>query len=149
MSIALDQFCLDSQWYFPLWWQLTLVLVGLGGPFLIQQYICMLPFGSFQIILPILLQWLMPWCISWYLIPHVMANFWDRWCYWCVVALFCDEKNIHLICCVPLVLICRMHMNIDHPASPIACYRVCMCHTAIQELCYFFSISLVGNIHMY
>ena len=86
------------------------VLVVVGGSFLLGLFSWLSISGSFQIILPIMLLWLIPWHHSLYWIIHVMVHFWGA-----LIVLVCWilalGKIIHQLCFVPLVLICRMHPN--------------------------------------
>ena len=62
MCIALNVFIIlfNSQFYLPLCYQFLLALVVVGGLFMIQKSAWMFTFESFQTILPILIQWMMP-----------------------------------------------------------------------------------------
>ena len=99
------------QWCLPLYCPLPPVLVVVGDPFLLGKFSWMSLSSSFHIIHPIMIPCLMPWNFSWYCILQALVNFLGSLIfsvYWILV----PGKNIHLICFVPLVLICRMHMNI-------------------------------------
>ena len=101
-----------SQCYFFLCCQLPLVLVVVGGPFILVYYVWMLYFGSFETILPIPLQWLMPWRLPWYYIPHSLAHFMGGFMLLvCCCLILGRGKNSHLLWCVPLVLRCRMNLK--------------------------------------
>ena len=99
------KFCL------PLYCPLPPVLVVVGETFLLGTFSCMYLSDSFQIILPILLPWLMPWHFSLYWILHAMVHFMGALLV-SVCCIFVLGKNIHLLCFMPLVLICRIHPNI-------------------------------------
>ena len=93
--------------YFPL----PPVFVVVGGPFFIGPFSCILLSGIFQIIPPIMIMWLMLWHLSLCCILHALVHFPGVFillvC--CILVL---GNNIHRICFVPLVLICRTHSNI-------------------------------------
>ena len=106
-------FPFHSRFYLPIFCQLPLSLVVVGGPFLLGKFVWMSPFGSFQTTPPIPLPWLMPWCLSWCCITHVLTHFLDELllyvCCWWILG---QGKSTHPIWCMPMVLRCRIHLNI-------------------------------------
>ena len=96
---------------FPLYCMLPPLLVVVDGPFMLGPFSWMLISGSSQIILSILLLWLIPWHLSLFYILHELVHFMGIFLV-LVCWIFFLGKNTHLICFVPLVLICRMHQNI-------------------------------------
>ena len=71
--------------------------------------------GYFQIIVPIMLQWMMPQFFLFCFIRHVLARFvlgGGRGGSVIGVLDFGPRENIHLLLCVTLVLIYGMHLNI-------------------------------------
>ena len=114
MSIALDFFCLAVQFTMLLAAVLSVsTVVGVHRWPISDRAVHMdFTFGSFQTILPIPLQWLMPCRLSWYYIPHVLAHFiGELLLLVCCCWIFGQGKNIHLLCCVLLVMRYRIHLN--------------------------------------
>ena len=104
--------------YFPFHWRCCFwlycpfpsVLMVVSGPSLVGKFSWMFLSGVFEIILSIVLPWLMPWYFSLCCILHALVLFPGAFivsvCFTLVLG-----KNIHLLCFVPMVLICMMHPN--------------------------------------
>ena len=101
---------LHWQFYLMLYCMLPLVFVVVGGQFLIGLFSWLMLSGSFQLILPILIPWLMPSFFSLCCILHVLGRFGGA-----LVVLVCWilvlGKNIRQLCFVPLVLNFRIRTN--------------------------------------
>ena len=87
------------------------MLVVVGGPFLLGKFSWMSLSRSFQIILPIVLLWLMPWHFSLCCILHSLLHFTGS-CLVLVCWILVLGENIHRLWLVTLVVICRIHTNI-------------------------------------
>ena len=95
----------------PLYFPLPQVLVAVGVPFTRGPLSWMSLSGSFQIILPILLPWMMLWNFSLCCILNAMVPF-PGVLFVLVCWILVLGQNIHLLYFMPQVLICRMHPNI-------------------------------------
>ena len=90
---------------------LPLVLVVVGGPFILGRFTLRWPFDSFQIFFTVQVLWWSPWCCESYCIWRVLAHYLDtflRLVFFLVVVL---GKSIFQIYYMPLVLRGENHLN--------------------------------------